>query len=41
MFTFFNCGPSVKEIYNFFTFVGIEILFFIKQYPLKFMSGNK
>ena len=28
-------------ISSFITFVMIEILFFIKQWPLKFMSGNK
>ena len=31
--------PSVKEIYRFITFLRIEILFFIKQCLLKFISG--
>ena len=30
-----------SEIYRFITFLGIEILFFIKQCPLKFKSGNR
>ena len=41
VFKFFNCGFSVSEIYRFITFLGIEIIFFIKQCPLKFMSDNK
>ena len=28
------------DLYRFNTFLGVEILFFIKQCPLKFMSGN-
>ena len=28
------------EIYRFITLLGIETPLFIKQYPLKFMSGN-
>ena len=31
----------MEEIYRFITFLGIEILFFIKQCSLRFMSGNK
>ena len=27
-------------MYRFITFLGIEILLFIKRFPLKFMSGN-
>ena len=27
--------------YRFITFLGIEMLFFIKECPLKLMSGNK
>ena len=30
VFKFFNGGPSVYEIYRFITFLGIQILFFIK-----------
>ena len=30
-----------SEIYRFITFLGIEILFFIKHCPLKFKSGNR
>ena len=37
----FYCGPSLLRIYRFITFLGIEILFFIKQCTLKFMSDNK
>ena len=38
---FLNCRSSVSGIYRFITFLGIEMLLFIKQCPLKFMSGNK
>ena len=34
-FKFFNNGFSMYEIYGFIAFLGIEILFFIKQCPLK------
>ena len=30
MFKFFSYGPSVSEIYRFITFLGIQIVFFIK-----------
>ena len=30
----------MQEIYKCITFLGIEILSFIKQCPLKYMSGN-
>ena len=40
VFKFFNHGFSIEEIYRFITFLEIEILLFIKQCPLKFMSGN-
>ena len=36
----FKYGPSVEEIYRFITFLGIEIIFFIQQCPLKLISGN-
>ena len=39
VFTFRNCGFSVQQLYRFITFLRIEILF-IKQCPLKLMSGN-
>ena len=36
-----NCGFSLQKIYRFITVLRIEILLFIKQCSLKFMSGNK
>ena len=41
MFKFVNHGLSVQEMYRFITFLGIEILLFIKPCPLKFKSGNR
>ena len=41
MFKFNYCGHSVYEIYKFITFLGIEILVFFKQFPLKFMCGSE
>ena len=41
VFEFLNCGFNVLEIYRFITFLGIEILCFTKQCPLKCMSNNK
>ena len=41
VFRFLNCGFSVKEIIRFITFLGTEVLLFVKQCPLKFYSGNK
>ena len=35
-----SCGFSLLEKYIFITFLELEILI-IKQFPLKFMSGNK
>ena len=40
VFNYYDCEPSVLEIYRFFTLLGIET-YFIKQCLLKFMSGNK
>ena len=40
VFVFLNCGPNVSDIYEFIKFLGIDLLFFIKQYPLKFIFGN-
>ena len=39
LFKFLNHGLSIKEIYRFITFLGIEKLLFIMQCPLKFMAG--
>ena len=41
VFKYLNDGFSMSEIYRFVAFLGIEVLLFIKQCPLKFMSGNK
>ena len=40
MFRFLNCGFSVYEMYRFITFLGTEVLFFIKKCPLKLMPEN-
>ena len=36
-----NYEPNVQEIYRFIIFLWIEILFFIKQCPLKLISSNE
>ena len=41
MLKYLNWEPNVKEIYIFITFLGMEILFFIKQCPLKSIFGNE
>ena len=43
VFSFLNFGFSLYEIYRFitFTFLGIEVLFFVNKCLLNFMSGNK
>ena len=38
---FLNYGVSGKKYIDLLLFLGTEILLFIKQCPLKFMSGNK
>ena len=38
---FLNYGVSVKKYIDLLLFLGTEILLFIKQCPLKFMSGNR
>ena len=40
VFKFLNYELSVYEIQRFIAFLGIELLLFIKQCPLKFVSGN-
>ena len=41
VFKYLNHGFSMSEIYRLVAFLEIGVLLFIKQCPLKFMSGNK